>query len=145
VVNSALIDKITSRLEIPRRLRALVRARESSLIALAALVGAIAGVLVALMSTGVDVLHRLFFHLDAGVRLSGLLRLDPVVAISVPLAGGLVFGVARELIAYYGGQSGKSIRSKPMRCMAAVGSFDTNAYAVISMGALAASVIGGPL
>jgi len=34
-----------------------------------------------------------------GVRLSVLLRLDPMVAISVPLAGGLVFGVARELIA----------------------------------------------
>ena len=83
----ALIDKLTSRLEMPRRLRAFVRARESSLIALAAIVGAIAGVVVALMSTGVDVLHRLFFHLEPGVRLSGLLRLDPVVAISVPLAG----------------------------------------------------------
>ena len=94
-----MIDKMTSQLEIPRRLRAVVRARESSLIALAALVGAIAGVVVALMSTGVDVLHRLFFHLEPGVRLSGLLRLDPMVAISVPLAGGLVFGVARELIA----------------------------------------------
>jgi chloride channel protein, CIC family len=94
-----LIDKMTSQLEIPRRLRAVVRARESSLIALAALVGAIAGVVVALMSTGVDVLHRLFFHLEPGVRLSGLLRLDPMVAISVPLAGGLVFGVARELVA----------------------------------------------
>jgi len=90
---------MTSQLEIPRRLRAVVRARESSLIALAALVGAIAGVVVALMSTGVDVLHRLFFQLEPGVRLSGLLRLDPIVAISVPLAGGLVFGVARELIA----------------------------------------------
>ena len=32
------------------------------------------------------------------MRLSGLLRLDPIVAISVPLAGGIVFGIARELI-----------------------------------------------
>jgi CIC family chloride channel protein len=96
-----LLDKITSQLEIPRRLRALVRARESSLIALAALVGAIAGVVVALMGTGVDLMHRLLFQLDEGVRLSGLLRLDPVVAISVPLAGGLLFGVARELIALW--------------------------------------------
>ena len=94
-----MIDKIASQLEIPRRLRAIVRARESSLIVLAALVGAIAGVVVALMSTGVDVLHRLFFHLDPGMRLSGVLRLDPVVAIAVPLAGGLVFGIAGELIA----------------------------------------------
>jgi CIC family chloride channel protein len=86
-------------LEIPRRLRAVVRARESSLIALAALVGAIAGLVVAAMSIGVDVLHQLLFRLDPGVRLSGLLRLDPVVALTVPLAGGAVFGIATELIA----------------------------------------------
>jgi chloride channel protein, CIC family len=94
-----LIDRIASKLEIPRRLRAMVRARESSLIALAALVGAIAGLVVAVMSTGVDVLHQLLFGLDPGVRLSGLLRLDPVVALTVPLAGGAVFGIATELIA----------------------------------------------
>jgi len=84
---------------MPRRLRAFVRARESSLIVLAALVGAIAGLVVSAMGTGVDILHRLFFQLDSGVRLSGLLRLDPLLAISVPLAGGIVFGIARELIA----------------------------------------------
>jgi CIC family chloride channel protein len=94
-----LIDRVASKLEIPRRLRAVVRARESSLIALAALVGAIAGLVVAAMSTGVDVLHQLLFRLDPGVRLSGLLRLDPVVALTVPLAGGAVFGIATELIA----------------------------------------------
>jgi CIC family chloride channel protein len=94
-----VIDRITSQLEIPRRLRAMVRARESSLIALAAMVGAIAGLVVAAMSTGVDVLHQLLFQLDRGVRLSGMLRLDPVVALTVPLAGGAIFGVAAELIA----------------------------------------------
>jgi CIC family chloride channel protein len=94
-----LIDRVASKLEIPRRLRAVVRARESSLIALAALVGAIAGLVVAAMSIGVDVLHQLLFRLDPGVRLSGLLRLDPVVALTVPLAGGAVFGIATELIA----------------------------------------------
>jgi CIC family chloride channel protein len=96
-----MIDRIVSQLEIPRRLRAIVRARESSLIVLAALVGAIAGLAVSAMGAGVDTLHRLLFHLDPGVRLSGLLRLDPVTAISVPLVGGLVFGIARELIAYW--------------------------------------------
>ena len=90
---------MTSCFEIPRRLRAIVRARESSLIALAALVGALSGVVVAAMGTGVDLLHRLLFQLDAGVRLSGLLRLDPVLAISVPLGGGLAFGIAAEMIA----------------------------------------------
>ena len=94
-----MIAKMSSRFEIPRRLRAIVRARESSLIALAALVGALSGVVVAAMGTGVDLLHRLLFQLDAGVRLSGLLRLDPVLAISVPLGGGLVFGIAAEIIA----------------------------------------------
>ena len=94
-----MIDRIASKLEIPRRLRAMVRARESSLIALAALVGAVAGLVVAAMSTGVDALHQLLFGLDPGVRLSGLLRLDPVVALTVPLAGGAVFGIATELIA----------------------------------------------
>ena len=94
-----MIDRVISRLEIPRRLRALVRARESSLIALAAVVGAIAGLVVTAMGAGVDTLHRLLFQLEPGVRLSGVLRLDPAIAISVPLVGGLVFGIARELIA----------------------------------------------
>ena len=94
-----MIDRLTSQLEIPRRLRAFVRARESSLIVLAALVGAAAGVVVAVMGAGVDLLHRVLFHLDPGVRLSGLLHLDPFIAISVPLAGGILFGIARELIA----------------------------------------------
>ncbi len=79
----------------------MVRARESSLIALAAVVGAIAGLVVTAMGAGVDTLHRLFFQLEPGVRLSGLLRLEPAIAISVPLVGGLVFGIARELIAHW--------------------------------------------
>jgi chloride channel protein, CIC family len=96
-----VIDRVISRLEIPRRLRAVVRARESSLIALAAVVGAIAGLVVTAMGASVDTLHRLFFQLEPGVRLSGLLRLDPAIAISVPLVGGLVFGITRELIAHW--------------------------------------------
>jgi chloride channel protein, CIC family len=77
----------------------VVRARESSLIVLAAFVGAITGLVVFAMSAGVDSLHRVFFQLPPGVRLSGLQHLDPVIAISVPLAGGIAFGIARELIA----------------------------------------------
>jgi chloride channel protein, CIC family len=94
-----LTEKLTRRWEIPQRLRAIVRARESSLIALAALAGAVAGLIVAAMGTGVDFLHRLLFRLGPEVRLSELPRLSPLVALSVPLIGGLVFGVARELIA----------------------------------------------
>ena len=93
-----LIEKLTNRWEIPHRLRAFVRARESSLIGLAALVGAAAGLVVAAMGAGVDFLHSILFQLEPGVRLSGLLRLNPLLAISVPLLGGLVFGISREVI-----------------------------------------------
>ena len=86
------------RLEIPRRLRALVRARESSLIGLATLAGALAGLVVAVMGTAVNLLHELFFHLEPGQRLSAQLRLDPMLALFVPLLGGLLFGAASELI-----------------------------------------------
>jgi chloride channel protein, CIC family len=86
------------RLEIPRRLRALVRARESSLIALAVLVGAIAGLVVAVMGTTVDLLHEILFNLQPGERLSARLTLDPALALSVPLLGGLLFGVSTEII-----------------------------------------------
>ncbi len=87
-----------SRLEIPRRLRAVVRARESSLIFLAAVVGAAGGIVVAAMGNGVDLLHELLFDLDRGERLSARLTLNPMLAFFVPLLGGLLFGAASELI-----------------------------------------------
>jgi CIC family chloride channel protein len=93
-----LIAEVATRLEIPRRLRALVRARESSLIALATLVGALAGLVVATMGSTVDLLHSMFFNLNPGERLSARLSLDPVLALSVPLLGGLLFGAATEVI-----------------------------------------------
>src|ERR1700722_8992362 len=96
-----MIDTVINKLEIPRRLRAVVRARESSLVVLAALVGSIAGLVVTAMGTGVDTLHRLLFHLEPGVRLSGFVKLDSMVAVSVPLLGGIAFGMARELIAQW--------------------------------------------
>jgi CIC family chloride channel protein len=87
-----------TRIEIPRRLRALVRARESSLVGLAAVVGAIAGVVVAIMGDTVDMLHEIFFRLAPGERLSGRLVLDPWLAVAVPVLGGILFGLGSELI-----------------------------------------------
>ena len=81
-------------LEAPRRLRAFVRARESSLIVLAALIGAIGGLTVAAMSGAVSVLHAVLFNIDFGARLSSQLRIDPVRAIVVPTMGGLILGLA---------------------------------------------------
>jgi CIC family chloride channel protein len=77
----------------------MVRARESSLIALAAAVGGIAGLVVAVMGFGVDSMHRLFFGLATGERLSAAIKLEPRLAFCVPLFGGIAFGLAVELIA----------------------------------------------
>jgi chloride channel protein, CIC family len=85
--------------EVPHRLRAFVRAREFSLILLAAVVGALAGGVVTLMGSGVDLLHSLFFGLPLGERLSALASLDPVLAMLVPTLGGLALGVAYTFIA----------------------------------------------
>jgi len=62
------------------------------------LVGALAGLVVAVMGTAVDLLHQLFFHLEPGQRLSARLTLNPMLALFVPLLGGLIFGAASELI-----------------------------------------------
>ena len=74
---SILIARIATQLEIPRRLRAVVRARELSLVALAALVGVIAGIVVAGMGMSVELLHEIFFNLNYGERLSARLTLNP--------------------------------------------------------------------
>ena len=93
-----MIARFATKLEIPRRLRAVVRARESSLIALAALVGVIAGLAVAAMGDAVDLLHEFLFDLQHGERLSARLTLNPILALSVPLVGGIIFGIASEII-----------------------------------------------
>jgi len=85
-------------LEAPQRLRAFVRARESSLIVIAALIGAMAGLFVAAMSAAVEILHVVFFDIPLGARLSGLSSIDPLRAIVAPTAGGLVLGLALLLL-----------------------------------------------
>ena len=55
-------------LEAPRRLRAFVRAHETSLVVLAALVGTMAGLVVAAMGAAVELLHVGLFNLEMGAR-----------------------------------------------------------------------------
>jgi CIC family chloride channel protein len=89
----------TSRyLEAPRRLRAFVRAHETSLVVLAALVGTIGGWVVVAMSIAVAGLHALLFNIDIRERLSSQLSIDPLRALLVPSLGGLVLGVAFLLL-----------------------------------------------
>jgi len=84
--------------EVPHRLRAIVRARESSIIALAALIGLIGGLVVAGMSELVSLLHLAFFGLPIGERLSAQISLNPFYAFFSPCLGGLAFGVVTAYV-----------------------------------------------
>jgi len=85
-------------LEAPPRLRAFVRAHETSLVILAAMVGIIGGLVVAAMSAAVDLLHAVLFNLNSGDRLSSQVSIDPMRALLVPSLGGLLLGVAFLLL-----------------------------------------------
>jgi CIC family chloride channel protein len=81
-------------IEAPRRWRAFVRAHETSLVAIAVLIGAVAGLVVAGMGAAVNVLHAIFFNLDFGQRLSAQLRINPIYAVVAPTLGGFALGIA---------------------------------------------------
>jgi CIC family chloride channel protein len=85
--------------EVPNSLRALVRARESSLVILGALIGALAGLFVAAMSFTVTLLHTGLFGVPLSERLSAMQSLNPYLAVLVPTLGGLAFGLALLLLA----------------------------------------------
>jgi CIC family chloride channel protein len=80
--------------EVPQSLRALVRAREAGLIVLAALIGLIAGLVVAAMGFGVAAMHTILFGVPWGERLSALTHIEPNAALLVPTLGGALFGFA---------------------------------------------------
>ncbi len=85
-------------LEVPHRLRAMVRARESSIIVLAAAIGIAAGLVVAVMSESVGLMHFVFFGLDPGERLSARAWINPLYAFLTPCLGGLVFGLVSAYV-----------------------------------------------
>src|SRR3984957_5274239 len=85
-------------LEAPRRLRAFVRAHETSLVVLALLIGTLGGLAVAAMSVAVEGLHVVLFNLEWGDRLSSQFRIEPWRALLVPSLGGLLLGVAFLLL-----------------------------------------------
>src|SRR5579859_6962982 len=85
-------------LEAPRRLRAFVRAHETSLVALAAVVGTVGGLVVVAMSAAVQALHVVLFNLNVEDRLSSQFAIDPMRALLVPSLGGLMLGIAFLLL-----------------------------------------------
>jgi chloride channel protein, CIC family len=86
-------------LEAPRRLRAFVRAHETSLVVLAALIGTIGGLVVAAMGAAVEGMHELLFNVENGERLSSQYAIEPLRALLVPSLGGLLLGLAFLLLA----------------------------------------------
>jgi CIC family chloride channel protein len=85
-------------LEAPRRLRAFVRAHETSLVVLAALIGTIGGLVVVAMSVAVAGLHALLFNISIRERLSSQDSIEPLRALLVPSLGGLLLGVVFLLL-----------------------------------------------
>ncbi|MGE0566239.1 MAG: chloride channel protein [Pseudolabrys sp.] len=89
--------------EVPHRLRAFIRARESTIILLAAVVGGLAGVVVAVIGGVVGFMHQHLFGLDPGERLSGRVAIAPLAAFLVPCFGGLALGLASWWISKWRG------------------------------------------
>jgi CIC family chloride channel protein len=85
-------------LEAPRRLRAFVRAHETSLVLLAALIGITGGLVVVAMSVAVAGLHALLFNISIRERLSSQPSIEPLRALLVPSLGGLLLGIAFLLL-----------------------------------------------
>jgi chloride channel protein, CIC family len=95
---TGLRERMARALEIPRALRGVVRARESSLVVLALLIGVLAGLGVVAMSDATNLLHWLFFDIPWKNRLSAEDFVDPRLAVAVPTIGGLIFGFALLLV-----------------------------------------------
>ena len=74
------------------QLRALIRQREVFLVVVAALIGAAAGLLTAAISQASQLAHVILFGINLDAHLSASARIAPAVALTVPLAAGLVLG-----------------------------------------------------
>jgi CIC family chloride channel protein len=77
----------------PQTLRALVRADEIWLVALAAVVGIASGLLVFAMNWATQTAHHYLFNLQSGDRLSGLAVISSLRAVLVPTLGGVAVGL----------------------------------------------------
>ncbi len=80
-------------MQVPQRLRALVRTNEISLVILAACLGVISGLLVVAMNEATQLAHEFLYALPAGQRLSAQRSLAAWRVLAVPMAGGLCMGL----------------------------------------------------
>ncbi len=88
-------------LQVPQQLRVLVRADELWLVLLAAVVGAVAGLIVVAMNQLTLIAHDQLFHLTKGERLSGAYRVELRAALLVPSIGGLLLGLSGLCLARF--------------------------------------------
>lgn len=79
-------------------MRAFVRAHETSLVVLAAMIGTIGGLVVLAMSVAVAALHALLFNISITERLSSQPDIETLRAVLVPSLGGLLLGVVLLLL-----------------------------------------------
>lgn len=88
-------------LHAPQVLRALVRADEIWLVALAAFIGCGTGIAVSAMTEATQLIHEMLFQIGPKQRLSAMVELDPVRTVVVPCLGGLVLGLFTLAVARY--------------------------------------------
>ena len=96
-MNLLRIRWLSRPLKILHRLRVIVCTQESSVIVLAVINCAIAGLAVAAMGEAAGLVHQVFFGLDPGGRLSACDSLDPLHAFVPPCLGGSLFGLVTAL------------------------------------------------
>ena len=110
---------ITARyLEAPQRLRAFVRAHETSLVILAALIGIVVGVVVLAMIVAVAALHSVLFDISIRERLSSQISIDLGARCWFRPSAGFCWG-SRSSCWRASGRRARSIRSRPTLSMAA--------------------------
>ena len=79
---------------VPQGLRQLVRTSELGIVALAGIVGVLAGLVVVAMNATLQALHELVFRIPADAHLSITHGIAPALLLLGPVLGGLAFGLA---------------------------------------------------
>ncbi len=75
------------------RVRSLIRSSNFAMAVMAAVMGALAGLLVTMMSGAAQLMHALFFGIPLDVHLSAVDHIAPWRALSAPVTGGLILGL----------------------------------------------------
>ncbi len=83
---------------LPHWMRTFVRARETGLAIAGLFVGLVSGVLVGLIANGAQLAHEILFNLGRDERLSAQVSLEPIRALAVPVAGGLLLALVVWLV-----------------------------------------------